>query len=61
LLARLEGNTLSEELLQAMRAVELLERIGTLEARQVLEHLAKGVAGARLTEEAQASLERLAR
>jgi hypothetical protein len=61
LLKRLEGNTLSEESLQALRAIELLERIGTPEARQVLEHLAKGLEGARLTEEAQASLERLAR
>jgi WD40 repeat protein len=61
LLERLQGNILSEESLQALRAIELLERIGTPEARQVLEGLAKGEAGAQLTEEAQASLERLAR
>jgi RNA polymerase sigma factor (sigma-70 family) len=61
LLARLEGKPLSEASLRELRAVELLERIGTREARQVLERLAKGAEGARLTEEAQASLQRLAR
>jgi RNA polymerase sigma factor (sigma-70 family) len=61
LLERLQVKTLSEESLQAMRAIELLERIGTPEARQVLEGLAKGEPGARLTDEAQASLQRLAR
>jgi hypothetical protein len=38
-----------------------LERIGTADARAVLEKLAKGVAGARLTEEARAALQRLAK
>jgi hypothetical protein len=37
-----------------------LELIGDAEARQVLESLAKGVAEARLTQQAQASLRRLA-
>ena len=46
--------------LQALRAVELLEHIGSREARQVLERLAKGAPEARLTREAKASLERLA-
>jgi RNA polymerase sigma factor (sigma-70 family) len=59
LLKRLQGNLLSEESLQILRAIELLERIGTPEACQVLKGLAKGEAGAQLTEEAQASLERL--
>jgi RNA polymerase sigma factor (sigma-70 family) len=61
LLGRLQVHTLYEESPQTLRAVELLERIGTPEARQVLEGLAKGGEGARLTQEAQASLERLAR
>jgi WD40 repeat protein len=44
-----------------IRAVEVLERIGTREARQVLEKLAEGAPGVRLTQEAKASLERLAK
>jgi hypothetical protein len=42
-----------------MRAVEVLERVGTPEARAALEDLAKGLDVARLTVEARASLERL--
>jgi hypothetical protein len=44
--------------LQALRAIEMLERIGTADARHVLEQLAKGAPGARLTREARASLSR---
>jgi hypothetical protein len=44
-----------------LRAVEALERIGTPEARQVLQALAKGAAGAVLTRAAQGALERLER
>jgi RNA polymerase sigma factor (sigma-70 family) len=51
----------SPERLRTMRAVEVLERIGTPEAQQVLESLAKGSPEARLTQEAKASLERLAK
>jgi WD40 repeat protein len=47
------------EMLRQLRAVEALERIGTPEAGAVLAELAKGADGARLTREAQASLERL--
>jgi WD40 repeat protein len=46
------------EELRAVRTVELLEDIGGTEASALLETLACGVAGARLTEEAQASLRR---
>jgi hypothetical protein len=49
------------DLLRAVRAVEVLERLGTAEARRHLEALSKGHAGHRLTREAQAALGRLAR
>jgi RNA polymerase sigma factor (sigma-70 family) len=51
----------SGEGLRHLRAVEVLERIGSDEARKVLETLTKGVPEARLTREAQATLQRLAR
>jgi hypothetical protein len=49
------------EVSRQVRAVQVLERIGTKEARQVLKALAKGAPAAPLTREAAASLERLAR
>jgi hypothetical protein len=49
------------EAVRPLRAVEVLERTGGGEARAVLEALAAGVPEARLTREAQASLQRLAR
>jgi HEAT repeat protein len=45
--------------LQSLRAIEVLERLGTPEARKVLEELAKGISAARQTQEAKASLDRL--
>jgi hypothetical protein len=58
-------NTLSEfpssETLRTIRAIMVLERIGSTEAQRVLESLARGAPGARETEEAKASLERLKR
>jgi dipeptidyl aminopeptidase/acylaminoacyl peptidase len=54
------GNLTPEHLL-ATRAAEVLESIGTPEARQLLESLARGVPEARLTREVQTSLERLSR
>jgi hypothetical protein len=47
--------------LRELRAVEILERIGTSGARQVLRTLAKGSPAARVTREAKASLDRLAK
>jgi hypothetical protein len=52
---------LSRDDTQLLRAVEVLENAGTRRARQLLEALAKGAPGARLTNEAQASLDRLAK
>jgi WD40 repeat protein len=49
------------ERLQTWRAVEVLDHIGTPEARQVLQVLAKGLPEARLTRAAQETLERLSR
>ncbi len=45
--------------LRLARAVEALERAGTAEARELLEALAGGAEGARLTREAKAALHRL--
>jgi hypothetical protein len=47
--------------LQAIRAVEVLENISTPGARRLLESLAEGAPEARLTQEAKASLGRLAK
>jgi RNA polymerase sigma factor (sigma-70 family) len=51
----------SPERLRELRSVEVLEHLGTPDARQVLVSLAGGGDDARLTREAKASLERLAR
>jgi WD40 repeat protein len=59
LLKRIEGDTVSGERLREMRALEVLEGLGTLEARKLLEELARGAADAVLTQEAKASLQRL--
>jgi WD40 repeat protein len=47
------------EQIYRVRAVEVLEQIGSPEARRLLETLASGVPEARLTREAKASLQRL--
>jgi hypothetical protein len=58
LLANLDPLT-SSECLRILRALEVLENIGTSEAQQLLEHLATGAPQARLTREAQATLARV--
>jgi hypothetical protein len=61
LLAKMDGLVSDTEWLRALRAIEALEHSGTPEARQVLASLAKGTPEARLTQEAKASLDRLAK
>jgi hypothetical protein len=51
----------SPEKLRHLRALEVLEHIGTPEARQVLETMAKGEPEARMTREAKAALDRMRR
>lgn len=59
LLQKINGLVTQPERLQELRAVEVLEQIGTAEAQQVLSGLAKGAPAARQTQEAKAALERL--
>jgi hypothetical protein len=47
--------------LRALRTIEVFERIGSSEAKKVLEQLASGASKARLTRDAKASLARLAK
>jgi hypothetical protein len=60
ILGRLREAAVPAPLLIRMRAVMVLEQIGTKEAQKILTRIAAGPAGARLTEEARHSLERLA-
>jgi hypothetical protein len=60
LLGRLKpGQKLSADDLRRLRAVEVLEDLGTPEAKRLLEELAKGAPGAALTRDAEAALTRL--
>jgi WD40 repeat protein len=59
LLERLRQPAPSGQRLRVLRALEVLEQMGTPDARQTLQNLAQGAPEARLTQEAKASLERL--
>jgi WD40 repeat protein len=61
LLGKLEGSPTSAAMLRALRGIEVLEHAGSAEARQLLETLAAGAPGHRVTVEARAALERLTR
>jgi hypothetical protein len=61
LLNKLDGSLPSSPELRACRAVEVLEQIGSPEARRLLEELGRGAEGARQTEEARAAARRLRR
>ena len=56
---RLESLGSSRDRQQAVKAVQVLEQIGNAEAKDLLDKLSKGAAGAPLTSAAQASLDRL--
>jgi WD40 repeat protein len=56
--SKLTALVLTGDRLRAFRTVEVLERIGTPEARQVLQALADGAPGALLTTSAQVALKR---
>lgn len=58
LLLRLTTGGLLPEPMRVVRAVEVLERVGTPEARQALQSLANGAPAALVTREAQAALDR---
>ncbi len=61
LLEKLTNGILTPEQVRLVRAVEVLERAATPDARRLLESLAGGAPGALPTREAQAALERLSR
>jgi RNA polymerase sigma factor (sigma-70 family) len=61
LLDKQDEENLAPERLRARRSLDVLERIGTAEARQVVERLAAGTPEAWLTREAQATLQRFSK
>jgi hypothetical protein len=61
LLEKLDGPVPSAAQLRIIRAVQVLEYTGDREARMLLNNLAQGLPATRLTREAKAALERLAK
>jgi hypothetical protein len=61
LLLKLPGAKPSAECLRGLRAVAVLEHVGSPEAHQLLEKIAGGTREAWLTQDAQAAMQRLAR
>jgi WD40 repeat protein len=59
LLAASEGFVRSGEVLRQLRAIAVLERIGTEDARRVVERLSSGAEGSRTTREARSTLARM--
>jgi len=56
ILANIRGRTALGQVAQSLRALEVLEWIGTAKARELVEILAKGAEGASITEAAKRSL-----
>ena len=61
LLHRLDGPVEAPDQARALRCVEVLERVGSEEARRLLDDLAGGARGSALTRDAKAALVRLAK
>ncbi len=59
LLAQATGPTVVPELVRTLRGLEVLEQIGTPEARQVIGKIAQGAADSRVTQAAKGALARL--
>src|SRR5262249_36311249 len=59
ILKKLEAPVSSSDAMRLLRAVEVLERLGTVEAGQLLEAYAKGASGSPLTQDARDALRRL--
>lgn len=59
ILGQIRDEAVSNDTIREIRAIEVLERLGSPEAKAALQSLAKGAEGARLTTEAQNALERL--
>lgn len=58
ILARIRGRDATDQAAQSLRALEVLEWLGSAKARELVEKLAKGAEGVSLTEEARRSLKR---
>jgi Tol biopolymer transport system component len=61
ILDRVETDNSRGERYRSLRILEVLEHLGTAEARELLESIAEGVPESELTQEAKASLDRLAK
>jgi WD40 repeat protein len=61
LVRQLKKNPLTPRQIRELRAVEVVEKIGSAEARIILETLSKGAPEARLTRDARDALERMAK
>jgi WD domain, G-beta repeat len=59
LLQELLGRNFTPDQIRVVRAVEVLERVGTDEAKQLLEYLAQGAPGSLTTRQARTALDRL--
>ncbi len=58
ILAKIRGRDPTDQVAQSLRAIEVLEWLGTAKARELVEKLAKGADGVSITEAAKRSLKR---